>query len=102
MDSLVIFQLQAPICFVDNDFLRRPTPHRDPLVIAMDITKTVLWRVFMDTRSSVNILNLTTFEKFGLTKKHIRSINTSLSGFTRDLVQAEGPVTLLVEVREYP
>lgn len=58
--------------------------------------------MLVDTGSSVNALYLGTFKKLGLKKKMLRPINTPLSGITGDSVQAEGAVSLPVEVGEYP
>ncbi|XP_019184278.1 PREDICTED: uncharacterized protein LOC109179169 [Ipomoea nil] len=62
---------REPIMFTDKDLPTGETPHRDALVIEMD----------------VNGLNL---------------VKTPLVGFTGDSVEAEGSITLPVEVGSYP
>ncbi|XP_031127587.1 uncharacterized protein LOC116029683 [Ipomoea triloba] len=56
---------REPILFTDEDLPRSQHPHRDALVIAMDVQGTVVRRVFVDTGSSVNILYLEVFERLG-------------------------------------
>lgn len=90
------------VFFINDDLPRGPTPHRDAIVISMDIGGTVVRQVLMDTGISVNVLYVDTFRKLGLKKEMLRPINTPLSGFVMDSVQAKGAVTLLVEVGKYP
>ncbi|XP_019166899.1 PREDICTED: uncharacterized protein LOC109162671 [Ipomoea nil] len=60
---------REPITFTDKDLPTGETPHRDALVIAMDISGVVVRRILVDTGSSVNVLYLETFTKMGLTRE---------------------------------
>ncbi|XP_019172919.1 PREDICTED: uncharacterized protein LOC109168362 [Ipomoea nil] len=93
---------REPIVFTDKDLPAGETPHRDTLVIAMDINGVVVRRILVDTGSSVNVLYLETFTKMGLTREQLRPVNTPLAGFTGDSVEAEGSITLPVEIGSYP
>ncbi|XP_019162234.1 PREDICTED: uncharacterized protein LOC109158509 [Ipomoea nil] len=93
---------REPIVFTDKDLPAGETPHRDALVIAMDINGVVVRRILVDTGSSVNVLYLETFTKMGLTREQLRPVNTPLAGFTGDSVEAEGSITLPVEIGSYP
>ncbi|XP_019183802.1 PREDICTED: uncharacterized protein LOC109178721 [Ipomoea nil] len=94
--------MPEPIVFPNKDLPAGETPHRDALVIAMDINGVVVRRILVDTGSSVNVLNLETFTKMGLTREQLRPVNTPLAGFTGDSVEAEGSITLPVEIGSYP
>ncbi|XP_019163604.1 PREDICTED: uncharacterized protein LOC109159946 [Ipomoea nil] len=93
---------REPIVFTDKDLPSGETPHRDALVIAMDINGVVVRRILVDTGSNVNVLYLETFTKMGLTREQLRPVNTPLAGFTGNSVEAEGSITLPVEIGSYP
>ncbi|XP_031107348.1 uncharacterized protein LOC116012024 [Ipomoea triloba] len=76
---------RGPILFTDEDLPQSKHPHRDALVIAMDVHGTVVRRVLVDTRSSINVLYLEVFESF-----------------TGDSVESEGSIRLPVEIGTYP
>nr|GMD63552.1 uncharacterized protein LOC109157228 [Ipomoea batatas] len=91
-----------PIIFSDDDLPDGPTPHRDVILIAMDVNGATVRRVFVDTSSSVNVMYLETFTKLGLTKENLHQVRTPLTGFTGDSIELEGCITLPIEIREYP
>ncbi|XP_019171076.1 PREDICTED: uncharacterized protein LOC109166638 [Ipomoea nil] len=68
----------------------------------MDVNGVVVRRILVDTGSSVNILHLETFTKLGLARERLTPIKTPLAGFTGDSIEAEGSVTLPVEIGNYP
>ncbi|XP_031106186.1 uncharacterized protein LOC116010822 [Ipomoea triloba] len=59
-------ECREPITFTDDNLPLGAGPHRDALVIAIDIVGTVVRRVLEDTGSSVNVLYLDTFKKLRL------------------------------------
>ncbi|XP_019194731.1 PREDICTED: uncharacterized protein LOC109188529 [Ipomoea nil] len=81
---------------------RGPAPHRHALVIAMDIQGLVTRRVLVDTGSSVNVLYWEAFQKLGLAREQMRPVRTPLAGFTGDAVEAEGCVSLTIELGTWP
>ncbi|XP_019181978.1 PREDICTED: uncharacterized protein LOC109177132 [Ipomoea nil] len=93
---------REPITFTDKDLPTGETPHRDALVIAMDVNGVVVRRILVDTGSSVNVLYFETFTKMGLTREQLNLVKTPLAGFTGDSVEAEGSITLPVEIGSYP
>ncbi|XP_019150581.1 PREDICTED: uncharacterized protein LOC109147378 [Ipomoea nil] len=93
---------REPIVFTDKYLPTGETPHRDELVIAMDVNGVVVRRILVDTGGSVNVLYLETFTKMGLTREQLIPVKTPLAGFTGDSVEAEGSITLLVEIGSYP
>ncbi|VFQ62952.1 unnamed protein product [Cuscuta campestris] len=72
--------------------------HNDPLVITMDINGADVGRVLVDTGSSVNVLYLETFKKLKLDRSQLEPLQTPLSGFTGATIEAEGTITLPVEL----
>ncbi|XP_019189544.1 PREDICTED: uncharacterized protein LOC109183972 [Ipomoea nil] len=68
----------------------------------MDVNGVVVQRILVDTESSVNVLYLETFTKMGLTREQLNPFKTPLAGFTSDSVEAEGSITLPVEIGSYP
>ncbi|XP_019172915.1 PREDICTED: uncharacterized protein LOC109168357 [Ipomoea nil] len=93
---------REPIVFTDKDLPTGETPHRDALVIAMDVNGVVVRRILVETGSSVNVLYLETFTKMGLTREQLIPVKTPLAGFTGDSVKAEWSITLPVEIDSYP
>ncbi|XP_019159714.1 PREDICTED: uncharacterized protein LOC109156332 [Ipomoea nil] len=93
---------REPIVFTDRDLPAGEIPHRDALVIAMDVNGIVVRRILVDTGSSVNVLYLETFTKMGLTREQLNPVKTPLAGFTGDSVETEGSITLPVEIGTYP
>ncbi|XP_031124240.1 uncharacterized protein LOC116026954 [Ipomoea triloba] len=93
---------REPILFTDEDLPRSQHPHRDALVIAMDVHGTVVRRVLVDTGSSVNILYLEVFERLGLQRDKLKPVKTPLAGFTGDSIESEGSIRLPVEIETFP
>ncbi|XP_031096901.1 uncharacterized protein LOC116001150 [Ipomoea triloba] len=93
---------QEPILFTDEDLPRGQSPHRDALVIALDVSGIVVRRVLVDTGSSVNVLYLDVFEKLGLDRDRLIPVKTPLVGFTGDSVESKGSIRLPVEIGTYP
>ncbi|XP_031116523.1 uncharacterized protein LOC116020181 [Ipomoea triloba] len=91
-----------PILFTDEDLPRSQHPHRDALVIAMDVHGTVVRRILVDTRSSVNILYLEVFERLGLQRNKLIPVKTPLAGFTENSIELEGSIRLSVEIGTFP
>ncbi|VFQ87943.1 unnamed protein product [Cuscuta campestris] len=89
---------REPITFTDRDLPATREDHNDPLVITMDIGGVDVSRVLVDTGSSVNVLYLDAFEKLKLCRTWLKPLKTPLSGFTGDLVKAEGSILLTCEL----
>ncbi|VFQ80576.1 unnamed protein product [Cuscuta campestris] len=86
------------IQFTKKDLPDTPSPHRDALVVRMEINNAIVHRTLVDTGSSVNIMYEKTFHDLGLDRKDLRPVRTPLSGFTGDSIEAEGVVTVPVIV----
>ncbi|XP_031090958.1 uncharacterized protein LOC115995951 [Ipomoea triloba] len=91
-----------PIVFTDDDLPEGPLPHRDAVVIRLDINNIIVHRVLVDTGSSVNVMYHDTFAKLGLSRKQLMPVRTPLAGFTGDSIEAEGSINLEVEIGDLP
>ncbi|XP_019189990.1 PREDICTED: uncharacterized protein LOC109184444 [Ipomoea nil] len=60
---------REPISFTDDDLPDGPLPHRDALVIRLEIKDIIVHRVLVDTGSFVNVMYYDTFTKLGLFQK---------------------------------
>ncbi|VFQ65984.1 unnamed protein product [Cuscuta campestris] len=86
------------IQFTEKDLPNTLSPHRDALVVKIEINDAIVHRTLVDTRSSVNIMYEKTFQDLGLNRKDLRPVCTPLSGFTGDSIEAKGVIAVLVIV----
>ncbi|VFQ83189.1 unnamed protein product [Cuscuta campestris] len=86
------------IQFTEKDLPNTPSPHRDALVVRIEINNAIVHRTLVDTGSSVNIMYEKTFQDLSLDRKDLRPLRTPLSGFTGDSIEAEGVITVPVIV----
>ncbi|VFQ60864.1 unnamed protein product [Cuscuta campestris] len=86
------------IQFTEKDLLNTPSPHRDALVVKIEINNAIVHHTLVDTGSSVNIMYEKTFQDLGLNRKDLRPVRTPLSGFTGDSIEAEGVIAVPVIV----
>ncbi|XP_019153539.1 PREDICTED: uncharacterized protein LOC109150017 [Ipomoea nil] len=93
---------REPIVFTDKDLPTSEVAHRDTLVTAVDVGGVVVRWILVDNGSSVNVLYLETFTKMGLEQEQLAPVKTPLAGFTGDSVEAEGSITLPIEIGSYP
>ncbi|VFQ90223.1 unnamed protein product [Cuscuta campestris] len=85
---------KEPLIFTDEDYPPVLSPHRDALVVKVEINNVVVHRTLVDTGSSVNIMYSNTCKELGLSRGDLKPICTPLSGFTRDTIEAEGTITV--------
>ncbi|VFR02436.1 unnamed protein product, partial [Cuscuta campestris] len=86
------------IQFTEKDLPNTLSPHRDALVVKIEINDAIVHRTLVDTGSSVNIMYEKTFQDLGLNRKDLRPVRTPLSGFTGDSIEAEGVIAVPVIV----
>ncbi|XP_019156863.1 PREDICTED: uncharacterized protein LOC109153448 [Ipomoea nil] len=91
-----------PITLTDDDLPDGPLPHRDALVIRLEIKDIIVHRVLVDTGSSVNVMYYGTFTQLRLSRKQLSPVRTPLSGFTEDSIETEGSITLKVQIGTPP
>ncbi|VFQ74564.1 unnamed protein product [Cuscuta campestris] len=85
---------KEPLIFTDEDYPPVLSPHKDALVIKVEINNVVVHRTLVDTGSSVNVMYSNTFKELGLSRSNLKPIHTPLSGFTGDTIEAEGTITV--------
>ncbi|VFQ82092.1 unnamed protein product [Cuscuta campestris] len=85
---------KEPLVFTDEDYPLVLSPHRDALVIKVEINNVVVHRTLVDTSSSVNIMYSNTFKELGLSRGDLKPICTPLLGFTGDTIEAEETITV--------
>ncbi|XP_019155109.1 PREDICTED: uncharacterized protein LOC109151973 [Ipomoea nil] len=90
------------ITFTDADLPDGPLPHRDSLVVKLDINNVVVHWVLVDTGSLVNVMYYDTFTQLGLSRGQLEPVRTPLSGFTGDSIETEGSINLEVEIGTPP
>ncbi|XP_019153684.1 PREDICTED: uncharacterized protein LOC109150223 [Ipomoea nil] len=93
---------KEPITFTNDDLSDDPLPHRDALVIRLELKDIIVHRVLVDTGSSVNGMYYDTFAQLGLSRKQLSQVRTSLSGFTGVSIETEGSITLEVQIGTPP
>ncbi|VFQ91223.1 unnamed protein product [Cuscuta campestris] len=79
-----------PIVFSNADLPKTGVPHRDALVITIDIMDLFIHKTLVDTGSSVNIMYMDTYKALVLTRDELSPIKTLLTGFTNDSIEPEG------------
>ncbi|VFQ71850.1 unnamed protein product [Cuscuta campestris] len=87
-----------PNVFSNADLPETGVPHRDALVITIDIMDLLIHKTLVDTGSSVNIMYMDTYKALGLTRDELSPIKTPLTGFTGGSIEPEGVITLPVEI----
>lgn len=56
-------------------------PHKDSLVISVDVASKRFNRILVDTRSSVDVMFKSTLDNVGIAGLRLESTNTSMKGF---------------------
>lgn len=76
--------------------------HHTPLVISMAIHKSYVRKILVDTWRRVNALYHKAFMRLGFSGTQLRPLKTLLIGFTNDVIEVEGFITLMVQVGDIP
>ena len=72
------------------------------MVISLIIAKHYVKRVLVDNGSSTDILFYDVFQRIKLPSHRLQPINASLVGFTRNSIQVDGAIALLVTIGKRP
>ncbi|XP_058084553.1 uncharacterized protein LOC131232336 [Magnolia sinica] len=96
-------ELQVSPCsltFMEEDAREIQHPHDDALVVIMTIVNCKVYQIWVDTRSSVDVIYSESFERMGIPRSHLRPVKTPLHDFARERVIFEVAISLLVTAGE--
>ena len=88
--------------FSCDDLKGIKTPHDNPVVISLVITKHDVKRILVDNGSSMDILFYDAFQRMNLPSYRLQPINAPLVEFTKNFVQVDRAIPLLVTIRKRP
>ena len=94
--------LDMSITFSDSDLEGCQHPHDDPLVVCAIMANKTVHRVLTDNGSSADIIFASTFDKIGIGRKKLESVNTYLRGFSGEKVLPLGSIQLVLTLGEPP
>ena len=87
-------RLEEPIIFIEQDAEGVQIPHNDVVVITANIADYNVPRIFIDNRSSVDILYFAAFTAMGFVPKQLSKFSTLIQGFSRSSIIPEGTIRL--------
>ncbi|VFQ66815.1 unnamed protein product [Cuscuta campestris] len=85
---------KEPLVFTDEDYPLVLSPHRDALVVKVEINNVVVHRTLVDTGNLVNIMYNNIFKELACLERISNRFAPPLSGFTWDTIEAEGTITV--------
>ncbi|XP_058218293.1 uncharacterized protein LOC131329220 [Rhododendron vialii] len=88
--------LNSPITFTSEDLKGVQLSHMDALVVTITIDKSMVQRVLVDQRSSIDVIFYSTFKNLRLSPVQLRIATTPLVSFTGAPVWPLGLITLPV------
>ena len=80
------FYPAAPIAFIEQDLQAVRLPHQDPLVVKLQIDRTILGQVLINGGSSVEVLFWDAFQKIGLDEQTLVPAESPLVAFDGTMV----------------
>ena len=89
-------RLDTTITFSDSDMEGCQHPHDDPMVIRVVVANKTLHRVLVDNGSSADIIFASAFDKMGIIREKLESVNAHLRGFSRERVLPLGSIQLVL------
>ncbi|XP_042465655.1 uncharacterized protein LOC122048116 [Zingiber officinale] len=90
------------ISFGPQDLEGFELPHDDALIFKVVIANSRVARVFVDTRSSVNVLFKNAFKGMQINSSELQPVATSLYGFTGNEVRPMGQIKLAISLGSEP
>ncbi|XP_077242403.1 uncharacterized protein LOC143882907 [Tasmannia lanceolata] len=95
-------KVENEISFSHADLDNLILPHDDALVITMLVANWELKKIWVDNGSSADILYYHAFKQMMIGDDRLRTANSHLFGFSREVVKVEGQIKLPVLVGEPP
>ncbi|XP_073125955.1 uncharacterized protein [Henckelia pumila] len=94
--------IQDGLSFSDKDLKNPRGTHNDALIISATISNFWVKKILVDLGSSVDIIFHDAFVKLGISNAQLTPVNTPLIGFSGEIVEALGEVTLPLSLGSYP
>ena len=95
-------RLDNTITFSNSDMEGCHHPHDDPLVIRVVVANKTVHRVLINNGSSADIIFASAFDKMGIGREKLESVNTHLLGFSGEKVLLLGSVQLILTLGDPP
>ena len=95
-------RLDTTLTFSDSDMEGCQHPHDDLLVIRAVVAKKTIHKVLIDNESSTDIIFSSAFDKMGIGREKLESINTHLRGFSGERVLPVGSIQLVLTMGDPP
>ncbi|XP_071920583.1 uncharacterized protein [Coffea arabica] len=95
-------RLSKVISYGPSDPIPAASSSHEALVIEILINNYIVKKVYVDPRSSVDVMYLRPFESLNLTREQLSAVRMPLVGFGGHVVHSEGVVTLTVTVGRHP
>ena len=89
-------RLDIAITFSDADLEGYQHPHDDPLVIRAVMANKIVHMVLIDNGSSVDIIFAPAFDKMGIGREKLESVNAYLRGISEERILPLGSVQLVL------
>ena len=87
-----------PITFLEQNLQLESYPHTNALVIKANIAGWQINRVLIDSKSSVDIIFVNTFDQMKLSRSQLQPSDSPLIGFGGKRIDALGKISLLVSL----
>ncbi|XP_073119762.1 uncharacterized protein [Henckelia pumila] len=94
--------IQDGLSFSDKDLENPRGTHNDALIISATISNFWVKKILVDSGSSADIIFHNAFVKLGISNAQLTPVNTPLVGFSGEIVEALGEVTLPLSLGSYP
>ncbi|XP_072071655.1 uncharacterized protein [Arachis hypogaea] len=90
------------ISFLPNDYKATDRNLNDPVVISAQVGETLVKKILMDPRSSIDVLFYSTFQKMKLSEKALQPSSEELVGFPGERISIRGYIWLQTTLENYP
>ncbi|XP_073153497.1 uncharacterized protein [Henckelia pumila] len=97
-----ISKISKKMTFTESDREYPLVEHNDALVVSATISNFWVKKMLVDSGSSADIIFLNAFVKMGIDNAQLMPISTPLVGFSGELVEALGEITLPLSLGSYP
>ena len=97
-----LLRLDTTVTFSDADLEGYQHPHDDPLVIRVVVANKMVHRVLINNGSSADIIFMSAFDKMGIGREKLESVNSHLRGLSGERIPPLGSVQLVLTLGDPP